>query len=73
MKTINVFEYSSGQFLGKGFLSDEAFSEYEDSLVENPTGAVKLEDWMDEEERENVTAQDDATVYFEAVELASAE
>ena len=73
MTHVKVFEYKFGELLGRGTMPDEKFAEYEDSLDQNPTGAVRLDAWLSESGRENVIAQDDTTVYFEEIQMKSAE
>jgi hypothetical protein len=70
---VTVAEYKSGEPLGRGTMTEEKFVEYEESLAMNPTGAVRLSDWLTGEDSAEVMAQDSATVYFEKIEMRSAE
>ena len=54
-------------------MPDEKFAEYEASLDQNPTGAVRLDAWLSKSGREDVIAQDDTTVYFDEIQMKSAE
>ena len=73
MTHVKVFDYKSGEPLGHGTMPDEKFAEYEASLDQNPTGAVRLDAWLSKSGREDVIAQDDTTVYFDEIQMKSAE